>query len=147
MRRAMLVALGTGAIISSAAALAISAAGNEGPASLDRGEYEAALLAIEAAHGPTLARCEILAGHQAEYCRTEAAATRLVEVAEVEAAYHRTERAARAALKARIEARYQLDRARCAPLSGLQRDKCLIRAHAAKGRAKLDAAAPYEVRF
>lgn len=148
MRRAMLVALGTGAVISSAAALAISAAGGDAQSrSLDRTKYEAAIRAVEAARAANLSRCEALAGHERDYCRVEAAAAEMIEVAEIEAAYQRTERFARALQKARIDARYQLDRARCAPLSGFQRDKCLIRAHAAKGRHLLDAAAPYEVRF
>ena len=148
MRRAMLVALGTGAVISSAAALAISAAGGDGQSrSLGRAEYEAAMRAVDAARAGNLSRCEVLAGQERDYCRAEADAAQTIEVAEIEAAYRRTERSARALQKARIDARYQLDRARCAPLSGFQRDKCLIRAHAAKGRHLLDAAAPYEVRF
>ena len=148
MRRAMLVALGTGAVISSAAALGISAtAGGSDSRALDRSGYDFALRAIDATRAENLARCEALAGHEREYCRVEADASATIDVAEVEASYRRTERSARALQKARIDARYQMDRARCAPLSGLNRDRCLIRAHAAKGRQMLDAAAPYEVRF
>ena len=32
-------------------------------------------------------------------------------------------------------------------MGGLKRDRCMIRAHATKGRAMLEAAAPYEVRY
>ena len=49
-----------------------------------------------------------------------------------------------AAERSRIESRYQSDRVRCDALAGFKRDKCLIRAHATKGRAMLEAAAPYE---
>jgi hypothetical protein len=42
-----------------------------------------------------------------------------------------------------IDARYQAERAKCEALGGLRRDNCLIEAHARKGRAMLEAAAPY----
>lgn len=96
MKRAILVALGTGAMITSAAAFT-SSIGSE-PQPVARGEYQVAMQ------------------HQS----------------------------AREAQRARIDARYQSDRARCDALSGFKRDKCLIQAHAAKGRALLEAAAPYE---
>ena len=96
MNRAILIALGTGAVITSAAAFT-SAMGTE-PQAVARGEYQVAMQ------------------HQS----------------------------ARELQRARIEARYQSDRALCDALSGFKRDKCLIRAHAAKGRAMLEAAAPYE---
>lgn len=54
--------------------------------------------------------------------------------------------AARGAQRAMIEARYQEDRARCDAMSGPRRDRCLIDAHARKGRSMLEAAAPYSVR-
>jgi hypothetical protein len=96
MKRAIFVALGTGAVISSAAAFT-SSIGSE-PQKVARGEYQVAM-------------------------------------------QHQT---ARQAQRARIDGRYQADRARCDILSGFKRDKCLIQAHAARGRAMLEAAAPYE---
>ena len=54
--------------------------------------------------------------------------------------------AARGAQREAIEARYQLDRAKCDALGGARRDQCLIDAHARKGRALLEAATPYAVR-
>jgi hypothetical protein len=54
--------------------------------------------------------------------------------------------AAREDMRARIEMRYEADRAKCATLGGAQRDACLIAAHAARGRSLLEAAAPYERR-
>ena len=54
--------------------------------------------------------------------------------------------AARTELRARVEARYEADRAKCAALHGAQNDACLIAAHAARGRALLEAAGPYERR-
>jgi hypothetical protein len=65
-------------------------------------------------------------------------------VAEVEAGFRGSEQSARAMQRARIELRYQAQRARCAPLGGAQRDQCLIAAHALKGRALLDSASPYQ---
>lgn len=54
--------------------------------------------------------------------------------------------AVRSAQRARIEARYLVERAQCAALGGSKRDQCQINAHAARGRALLEAAAPYEKR-
>jgi hypothetical protein len=59
----------------------------------------------------------------------------------------RTREAARAEQRDRIHARYLAERERCAALKGYQREKCVVKAHANKGRALLEAAAPYEVRF
>jgi hypothetical protein len=104
MRRAILVALGIGTIITSAAALGIGVALAPGAQSLGRpGEGG-------------------------------------------EVAMHRARDSARNAQRARIEERYLTERAACAPLGGLKRDRCLIEAHATRGRALLEAAAPYETR-
>jgi len=53
---------------------------------------------------------------------------------------------ARQAQRAAIDARYQVDRAQCESLGGARRDNCLIEAHARKGRALLEAGAPYASR-
>jgi hypothetical protein len=53
---------------------------------------------------------------------------------------------ARRAQRDGIDARYQADRAKCDALGGIRRDNCLIEAHARKGRAMLEAAAPYSER-
>jgi hypothetical protein len=45
-----------------------------------------------------------------------------------------------------IDARYQADRTKCDALGGVRRDNCMIDAHARKGRAMLEAAAPYSGR-
>jgi hypothetical protein len=146
MRRAIFVALSIGAVITSAAAIGIGAAGTDSP-SMSRAEYESAMQGIPAARERLSARCEPLAGNEREICLTEAAAHQMVQVAEIEASYRRNAASARALQRARIDARYQVDRARCAAHGGLKRDRCLIRAHATKGRAMLDTAAPYEVRY
>ena len=98
MRRAVLVALGTATIITSAAALGIG-------------------------------------GAQASQAR----ASNMAEV-------FRALDSARNAQRARIEARYTSERSACAALGGVKRDRCLIAAHATRGRALLEAAAPYETR-
>ena len=54
--------------------------------------------------------------------------------------------AARQAQRNVIEARYQSERAACEALGGARRDNCYIDAHARKGRALLEAAAPYATR-
>jgi hypothetical protein len=55
-------------------------------------------------------------------------------------------RDAREAQRSGIEARYQSDRSACEALGGAPRDRCFIDAHARKGRALLEAAAPYAAR-
>ena len=147
MRRAILVALGTGAIITSAAAIGIGAALTPPPGSMSRAEYEAALAHDRWLHGLAAGRCEGMRDSEADLCRAQVEADSLVRVAQVEADFRRTEQAARAALRAHIDARYLVERARCEALKGLRKDKCMIAAHAAKGRALLEASAPYEARF
>lgn len=101
MKRAIIVALGTGLVITSAAALGLAGA-REDTASL-LGEDTATFAA-------------------------------------------RAREAARSGQRARIDERYHAERDGCAALRGFQRDKCLVRAHANRGRAMLEAAAPYEAR-
>ena len=59
----------------------------------------------------------------------------------------RTRASARAEQRERIEERYRAERAECESLGGYRRDKCVVKAHSTRGRALLEAAAPYEVRF
>jgi hypothetical protein len=146
MNRAILAALGTGTIVSGMAVISIGAAVNAEPPALNRAEYQAALAGIEADRPHVLARCEEGAANDQELCRAQANADATVRVADIEANFRRDREATRAAQRARIEARYQVDRASCAALSGFKRDRCQIAAHAARGRALLEAAAPYEVR-
>jgi len=145
MRRTMLVALGTGAIITSAAAFTLG--GADAPSALSQQQYSAALRAIEAQRVASDARCDQAGGFERDLCRIEAQAEESVRIAEADAAYRRTEQATRAAQRARIEARYQVERAKCGALGGFKRDKCLVKVHASRGRSMLEAAAPYEVRF
>jgi len=146
MRRAIAVALGTGAFISSAAALSLSGTEN-GTTDMNRREYEISLHDVAAATPVAMSRCEALGSAEKDLCRAEAEAREMVRVAEIELGFRRTETSARALQRARIDARYQVERARCGTLAGAKRDRCLIRAHAARGRAFLEAASPYEVRF
>lgn len=144
MRRAIFVALSTGALITSAAAIGIGAAGTE--QTISREQYESALRGLEVARATLAARCGTLVGSDRETCLAEGAAGGMVLAAEIEDRYRASEASARGLQRARIDARYQVDRARCGAHSGIKRDRCLIRAHATRGRAMLDAAAPYEVR-
>ena len=146
MKRAVLVALGTGAIISSAAAFSIGGSYEAG-ASLSRDAYAARLRSLEALRDTQMARCDAAAGFERDFCRIEVEADQSVRLADAEAAHRRTQQASRAAQRARIEARYQVERAKCGALGGFKRDKCMVQVHATKGRALLDAAAPYELRF
>ena len=59
----------------------------------------------------------------------------------------RTRQSAREEQRDRIQARYAAQKESCAQLKGYQREKCLVKAHANRGRALLEAAAPYENRL
>jgi hypothetical protein len=147
MKRAILVALGTGAIISSAAAIGIgTAAIGTAPETLSKSEYEAALAAIESARAEILAACDSQSGVAKEICRVEAGAGEMVRVAAIEESFRRSHDAARESQRARIDARYQVTRAKCQAVNGVKRDQCLINAHAGRGRALLEAQAPYQIR-
>jgi len=102
MTRAILVALGTGTIITSAAAIGIGAARDASPT-----------VSVRPQSGAELAR--------------------IVQ-------------AAREGQRALIEARHEAAKALCAPLRGYDHDRCLIDAHAVRGRALLESQDPYVVR-
>ena len=146
MKRAILVALGIGTIVTSAAALGIGVALSPDARTLDRAQYEAAMAGIEAARPVAMARCEESAVKGRELCRAQADASELTRVADLEASFRRNQESARNVQRARVEARYQLERASCATLGGFNRDRCMITTHATRGRALLEAAAPYEKR-
>jgi hypothetical protein len=145
MRRAVVVALGTGAIITSAAAFSIGGAETSAPLTFEG--YVSALRTIDAAHDARIARCDLATGFEREFCRIETDSEQSVRRADAEAAFRRTQHSARAAQRAHIEARYQVERAKCAALGGYKRDKCLVQVHATRGRSMLAAAAPYGARF
>jgi len=149
MKRAIFVALATGAVVWSAAAIGIGAASLTTPddINLTRGQYEAGLRAIADRGEAQQLACAALPVVDREVCRAEAAGLEAVRAAELEARYRKTPHAERAAQRARIDARYQMERARCTAVNGVRRDRCLVQAHAAKGRALLEAAAPYETRL
>jgi hypothetical protein len=144
MRRAILAALAAGTVITSA--LGIGAATQSERQPIDREKYGAALAGIDAAREATLARCNATPGTQKEVCRARIGAAEAIRVADRVAMFRRTRDAARNAQRARVEARYVVERAECMALGGTKRDQCQISAHAARGRALLEAAAPYETR-
>jgi hypothetical protein len=139
------LALGTGAIIGSAAAIGIGSA--DAPlAKFSETQYRDALDGARAQSDRALARCETAEPTDRELCRTQATAEATIRVADIEERYRHDDRTARESQRARIDARYQVARTLCQPLRGFQKDRCLIQAHAARGRALLQAQAPYERR-
>ena len=146
MKRAILVALGTGALISSAAAIGIGMT-QASPGRLNRADFQHGLETAQEVRSAALAQCDGMRAAEREVCRAEADAEAATRVADLESEYHRTQEAARTAQKVRIEGRYQVRRAQCQALGGFKRDKCLVSAHAERGRALLDVAAPYAVRY
>ena len=143
MKRAILVALGTGALISSAAAIGIAMAGYETPARLTREGFEAAVSIERTEREGRIASCETVRANDRDTCRAVAMANSAARIAEIEEGYYRTQASARGAQRARIDARYHVQRANCQSLGGFTRDKCLVSAHADRGRSLLEVAAPY----
>jgi hypothetical protein len=143
MRRAVFAAVAAGAVITSA--LGIGAT-HQNARPIDVREYAVSLAGIEAARELVLARCDLRSGAAKEMCRAQAGAREAIREADLEASFRRTPAAAREAQRARIEARYLVERARCATLGGPSRDQCQINAHASRGRALLTAATPYATR-
>ena len=146
MRRVVWVALGVAAVVSSAEALRSGAASaSDQPHAMTRAQFVAAMSAIEASYAAESARCDERAAAERELCRAQAAGMDLVRSAQAESDFRRNADAARRAQRARIEARYLIDRARCGSLtSAKKKDQCFIDAHATRGRALLEAAEPYE---
>jgi hypothetical protein len=144
MRRAVLAAVATGTVITSA--LGIGAATQDENRPIDREQYAAAIAGIDAAREAAQGRCNALPGAAREVCRARIGAAEALRVADLDAMLRRTRDAARNAQRARVEARYLVERAQCMALGGAKRDQCQISAHAARGRALLEAAAPYETR-
>lgn len=144
MRRAIVVALGVGAVVTSAAAVGLGMGFADEPGAMDRARFEALVRAADDDRRMHVAGCDAYRDAEREYCRVEAGVNASIRVADLEAEFQRTQEASRAAQRARIDGKYQLARARCNTLGGFRRDKCLIQAHAARGRALLEAAAPYE---
>jgi hypothetical protein len=146
MNRAFLVALGIGAVITSAAAIGIGTAGGEAKRAPSPVQYQMGLARIEAARAAGLGRCAARDSAGRGICEAEADGEAMVQAADLEQDYRSSRGAAREAQRARIEARYQVARARCAALGGRQRDDCFISAHAVRGSALLESHGPYESR-
>src|SRR5580765_2960267 len=112
MRRAILVALGTMALVSSATAIRYSAADALEARHVGVGEYRAAHASIALARSAALERCASLPRPDArDACEAGAIAREAARVAEVEAGFRGSEQSARAMQRAQIELRYQAERA------------------------------------
>jgi hypothetical protein len=145
MQRAIWVSLGTGCLVACVAVISIGAEANGDAPTIARDQYDAAMARIEAARPQILARCDD-AGANRDVCRASAEADEMVRVADLDARFHRSQSTARNLQRARIEARYQVERVACMAQGGAKRDGCLIAAHATRGRALLEAASPYVAR-
>src|SRR5215470_1008884 len=114
MKRVVWIALGVAAAVSSAEALRSGASSiGDGHRLRTRTEYAAAMAAIDASFAAQAAACDERAPSEREPCRAQAAAASLVRGAEAESGFRGNAQAARAAQRARIEARYIIERARC----------------------------------
>lgn len=146
MNRATLVALCTGTVITSAAAIGVGTAGETPAPTMTRAQHATALARVAAARDAAFARCAAGRASGRDACEARESALAQLHAAELEVRFRRTPEAARAAQLARIEVRHQAALAGCAPLKGSDHDDCLIRVHALYGRALLESQAPYAMR-
>jgi len=146
MNRATLVALCTATLITSAAAIGIGAAGEPASPRMTSAQYAAALAHVQSSRAWAMTACALRRGAERDACEARANADAALRSAELDVRFRRTPEAAREAQRARIDARYQAARERCAALKGYDRDQCLIDVHAVRGLALLASQAPYEMR-
>lgn len=143
MKRVILIVLGVGVVVSSAGGLGFGTATREPTVQMTQGDLDAALGRIASDSDAVMARCAQQPAATRELCRAQAQADEMVRAADAELQFRRTGETARAVQRARIEARYLVDRARCAALTGWNKDSCLVAIHAVRGRALLESATPY----
>lgn len=87
------------------------------------------------------ARCDVIAGNPKDICMAEAKAARVRSVEEASALYKNTLKAYTASRMKIADAYYDVDKAKCAAVTGNARDVCVQRAKATLIAAQADAKA------
>lgn len=139
MKRAPLYIASTLAVILSLAAWGISAAVDMPSTLMSPADYNAAKRGIETQTRITYARCRLHKEASREICRAEAKAAERVKIADLQAKYHGTVAAAEEARMAKVQASYDLARARCGIKDESKQQDCLQAARDQNARALADA--------
>ena len=135
----VLVAVG---FLSSAAAFGINAHMDSTPPSLmSRDDYASARQEIASEARQAVGRCRAMDGDARELCRAQARAEERVRLAELNARYRGTFRAAEEAKEARLRASHDIARAQCAAAGGPARSECIAAARDERVRALAQARA------
>jgi hypothetical protein len=135
MNKTTLFATLAGALLVSATAFGISAAGDSPRSLMSPADYSTAKKAIESDVHASMAKCRDQDGRSRDICKAEARADELVRKADLEAQYRGTVASAAEAKLARAKAQYEVAKTRCADQHGEDRLSCLRTARADKAKA------------
>jgi hypothetical protein len=133
MKRTTLYATLVAALLVSATAWGISAAVDSPRSLMAPSDYNAAKSAIESDARAAIARCRDDAPAR-EICKAEARADERIRKADLEARYRGTVGAAADARIARVKARYEVAKTKCASEHGGDKLSCIRNARAEKAR-------------
>jgi len=109
----------------SAAAVGIGASMDSPPTLMSPADYGVAKRAIESQTRAASARCRGTQGTQRDVCKAEVRAAERVKKADLAARYHGTVAAADEARQVRVNAQYEVARARCGGRVGEERTQCI----------------------
>ena len=122
-------------LLTSIAAVGISASVDTPRTLMSPGDYAAGKRAIEAQSRLALGKCRGLAAAEKDVCRAEVRADERVQKADLAARYHGTVAASLDARQARAKATYDVARARCSSQLAEGRMDCLRAAREERNRA------------
>lgn len=112
------------------------------PSLMSRADERAARLSLEADSRKALAACRALDGHAASVCNAQARGDARIREADLETRYRGTAEAAGEAARARVQALYEIDSARCGNLASADLTACRLAARSSRGANLLSAASP-----
>jgi len=101
--------------------------------------YSAETNRIKAEYKSEIKRCSSLSGNAKDICKAEVKGKQKSALADAEASYKGTDKAATAAIVARADADYAVAKEKCDDLKGNAKDVCVKDAKAAHTKAKVDA--------
>lgn len=138
MKSTLLMTLASAAL---AASFATGAAHAFGPSSEAKAAYAQAKDRAKADYKAARARCDAITGNPKDVCVAEAKAAQVRTVEEASALYKNTLKAYTASRLNIASANYDLDKVKCAALTGNDKDVCVSQAKATLVAAQADAKA------
>lgn len=112
------------------------------PSLMSRADARAARAALEVDARAALAACGALEGRAASVCKAQARGEARIRRADLEARYRGTAAAQAEAERARVQALYGIDSARCGYLMVEERTACRLAVRSSRSADMLSAAAP-----